>query len=94
MTREEAISEWLNIHCPKCANNDDRGTDFLNCQAECEVQKDIGIACIHYEEARDIKPQEGEKMKFTPGKTIFAGPVNLALDAVIDLIDDHTEDEE
>ena len=38
----------------------DRGTDFLNCQAECEVQKDIGIACIHYEEAYDIEPQESE----------------------------------
>ena len=56
--REKAINEWLGIHCPKCANNDDRGTDFLNCQAECEVQKDIGIACIHYEEACDIEPQE------------------------------------
>ena len=44
-------------------------------------------------EAEEIK-QEVEKMKFTPGKTIFAGPVNLALDAVLDLIDDHTEDEE
>jgi len=58
--REKAINEWLGIHCPKCANNDDRGTDFLNCQAECEVQKDIGIACIHYEEAYDIEPQESE----------------------------------
>lgn len=34
--REKAINEWLGVHCPKCANNDDRGTDFLNCQAECE----------------------------------------------------------
>ena len=48
--REKAINEWLDIHCRMCANNDDRGTDFLNCQAECEVQKDVGIACIHYEE--------------------------------------------
>ena len=55
--REKAINEWLGIHCPKCVNNDDRGTDFLNCQAECEVQKDTGIACIHYEEAYDIEPQ-------------------------------------
>jgi hypothetical protein len=52
--REKAINEWLGIHCRLCANNDDRGTNFLNCQAECEVQKDIGIACIHYEEAHDI----------------------------------------
>lgn len=59
--REKAINEWLGIHCLKCANNDDRGTDFLNCQAECEVQKDIGIACIHYEEAHDIEPPESEK---------------------------------
>jgi hypothetical protein len=58
--REKAINEWLGTYCPKCANNDDRGTDFLNCQAECEVQKDIGIACIHYEEAHDIEPQESE----------------------------------
>ena len=58
--RETAINEWLGIHCPKCTNNDDRGTGFLNCQAECEVQKDIGIACIHYEEAHDIEPQESE----------------------------------
>lgn len=34
--REKAINEWLGIHCRMCANNDDRGTDFLNCQAECE----------------------------------------------------------
>lgn len=47
--REKAINEWLDIHCRMCANNDDRGTDFLNCQAECEVQKDVGIACIHYD---------------------------------------------
>lgn len=58
--REKAINEWLGIHCRTCANNDDRGTDFVNCQAECEVQKDIGIACIHYEEAYDIEPQESE----------------------------------
>lgn len=58
--RENAIKEWLGIHCRTCANNDDRGTDFLNCQAECEVQKDIGIACIHYEEAYDVEPQESE----------------------------------
>lgn len=58
--REKAINEWLEIYCPKCANNDDRGTNFLNCQAECEVQKDIGIACIHYEKAYDIEQQESE----------------------------------
>ena len=59
--REKAINEWLGIHCRMCANNDDRGTDFLNCQAECEVQKDIGIACIHYEEAYDVESQESEE---------------------------------
>ena len=48
--RIKAIYDWLGIHCKKCVNNDDRGTDFVNCQAECEVQKDVGIACIHYEE--------------------------------------------
>ena len=48
--REKAINEWLRVHCPKCANNDDIGTQYLNCQCECEVQKDVGIACIHYEE--------------------------------------------
>lgn len=58
--REKSINEWLDKHCRMCANNDDRGTDFLNCQAECEVQKDIGIACIHYEEAHDIEFQEDE----------------------------------
>ena len=58
--REKAINEWLDIYCQKCANNDDRGTGFLNCQAECEVQKEIGIACIHYEEAYDIETQESE----------------------------------
>ena len=31
--------------------------DYPTC-TECEVQKDIGIACIHYEEAYDIEPQE------------------------------------
>lgn len=44
-------------------------------------------------EADELK-QEVEKMKFTPWKSIYAGPVNLVLDAVIDLIDDHTEEEE
>jgi len=53
--REKTINEWLDAHCRKCINNDDRGTDFVNCQAECEVQKDIGIACIHYEEESAIK---------------------------------------
>ena len=48
--REIAINEWLGKHCRNCANNNDRGTEFVNCQAECEVVKDIGIACIHYEE--------------------------------------------
>ena len=48
--REKAINEWLDIHCPKCAINADKGTYFLNCQTDCEVQKDVGIACIHYEE--------------------------------------------
>ncbi len=48
--REKAIKEWLGTHCKKCIYNEDRGTDFLNCTAKCEVQKDVGIACIHYEE--------------------------------------------
>lgn len=51
--RQELINEWLKEYCPTCANNDDRGTGFVNCQAECEVQKDVGIACIHYEEYVD-----------------------------------------
>ena len=48
--RQKAINEWLDIHCQTCAENLDRGTGFVNCQAESEVQKDVGIACIHYEE--------------------------------------------
>ena len=56
--RARAINEWLAVHCPKCAYNDDRGTAFTNCQAECEVQKDIGIACIHYEEAVEREEDE------------------------------------
>lgn len=48
--RQKAITEWLDIHCQKCVENTDRGTGYVNCQAECEVQKDYGIACIHYEE--------------------------------------------
>ena len=48
--RKKAIDEWLSAHCSKCAENDDRGTGHVNCQAECEVQKDVGISCIHYEE--------------------------------------------
>ncbi len=61
--REKAINEWLDIHCPMCANNDDRGTDFLNCQAECEVEKDIGIACIHYEEAVNDDRRSNQTIK-------------------------------
>ena len=48
--RQKAIDEWLSEYCQKCTENDDRGTGYVNCQAECEVQKDVGIACIHYEE--------------------------------------------
>ena len=48
--RQRAILKWCETYCPKCENNLDRGTEYLNCQAECEVQKDVGIACIHYEE--------------------------------------------
>ena len=55
--RQKAIDEWLSAHCPKCAENDDRGTGYVNCQAECEVQKDVGIACIHYDEYYE---KEGE----------------------------------
>ena len=47
--REDAIQKWLDEHCRQCDNNADKGTDFVNCQAECEVLKDTGIACIHYE---------------------------------------------
>ena len=48
--RQKLINDWLSIYCQKCAYNNDRGTGYVNCQAECEVQKDVGIACIHYEE--------------------------------------------
>ena len=57
LERQKAIDEWLTAHCRKCAENDDRGTGYVNCQAECEVQKDVGIACIHYDEYYE---QEGE----------------------------------
>ena len=50
MTRQELQTEWLKEYCPTCANNYDRGTEYCNCQAEYEVEKDIGIACIHSEE--------------------------------------------
>ena len=48
--RAKAINDWLGIHCPKCIYNADRGTGHIDCQAECEVLKNTGIACIHYEE--------------------------------------------
>ena len=48
--RQKAIDEWCKIHCQTCTENLDRGTGYLNCQAECEVQKDVGVACIHYDE--------------------------------------------
>lgn len=60
--RQLEINEWCKSHCPKCEYNLDKGTEFVNYQAECEVQKDIGIACIHYEEAHDIEPLESEDM--------------------------------
>lgn len=47
--RQKIINEWLSIHCQTCEFNDDRGTGYVNCQSECEVVKDIGIECIHYE---------------------------------------------
>lgn len=50
LSREQAINEWLKTHCNKCEHNLDCGTGHVNCQIECEVQKDIGVACIHYEE--------------------------------------------
>ena len=42
--------EWQKNYCMNCENNLDKGTYFINCQAEYEVEKDVGIACIHYEE--------------------------------------------
>lgn len=48
--RQLAINDWLHTHCQSCVENLDRGTGFVNCQSECEVMKDIGIACIHYQE--------------------------------------------
>lgn len=48
--RQKLINEWCEIHCQTCIENLDRGTGYVNCQEECEVQKDVGIACIHYEE--------------------------------------------
>ena len=56
--RQKTINEWLDVHCQKCTENTDRGTGYVNCQTECEVVKDVGIACIHYEEYRE---QEGEQ---------------------------------
>jgi len=55
--RVKAINEWLNTHCRTCANNLDIGTEYVNCDAECEVQKDVGIACIHYEEGVTMDEQ-------------------------------------
>ena len=60
MKREEANKHyhhflWLSVHCPKCENNLDRGTEYVNCQAECEVAKTDGIACIHYEEYIEVE---------------------------------------
>lgn len=49
--RQKAIDEWCDKYCRTCRNNDDMGTEHVNCQAECEVVKDVGIECIHYEEA-------------------------------------------
>lgn len=49
-TRREEQLRWLNAHCPKCKNNDDKGTEYVNCQAEYEVVKGTGVSCIHYEE--------------------------------------------
>ena len=56
--RKKAIDEWLSTHCRKCAENDDRGTGYVNCQAECEVHKDVGISCIHYEEYYEQEDDE------------------------------------
>lgn len=50
LSRAKAINEWLKTHCNKCEHNLDCGTGCVNCQSECEVQKDIGVECIHYEE--------------------------------------------
>ena len=48
--RARAIEQWANNYCRTCENNDDKGTEYVNCQVEHEVQKDVGVACIHYEE--------------------------------------------
>lgn len=48
--RVKAINQWVGKYCKTCVNNNDHGTEYINCQAEWEVQKDVGIACIHYEE--------------------------------------------
>lgn len=53
--RQKAIDEWCDKYCRTCRNNDDMGTEYVNCQAECEVVKDVGIACVHYEEAFEYR---------------------------------------
>ena len=58
MTRQELQTEWLKAYCPTCENNSDWGTKYCNCQAEYEVEKDIGIACIHYEERKEYYDYE------------------------------------
>ena len=56
--RQEAINEWLDKHCTVCTENLDRGTDYVNCQAEAEVEKDVGICCIHFEEYTESEEKE------------------------------------
>lgn len=58
--RQKAILDWCAEHCRTCVNNLDARTEFVNCQKELEVEKDVGIACVHYEEVYDIEPQESE----------------------------------
>lgn len=48
--RKKQIAEWCLEHCWKCANCTDVEGDGC---AACEVKKDVGIACIHYEEEVD-----------------------------------------
>lgn len=47
--RMALMNIWVRTHCTTCKNNLDKGTEHINCQAAYEVEKDVGIACIHYE---------------------------------------------
>ena len=67
--RARAINEWLDIHCPKCANNNDRGTDFVIVKWSVKFKRILVLLAYITKKRTILSRQESEdKVGDTDGK--------------------------